>query len=83
LLRCLFGNPFLPSGTIIIPEAAARTGTSLATSIYQERAFDRMPALADVLEKAGCTDAEVLAHCRGPGAHARGCHVVDAILGKQ
>jgi hypothetical protein len=25
----------------------------------------------------------LLAHCRGPGVHTRGCHVVDALLGKE
>jgi hypothetical protein len=25
---------------------------------------------------------EVLAHCRGPGPHVRGCWVVDLVLGK-
>jgi hypothetical protein len=51
-------------------------------SIYADRAFDRLPILADALEEAGCTDADILAHCRGPGPHARGCWVVDLILGK-
>ncbi len=40
----------------------------LARSIYEERAWDRMPLLADVLEEAGCEDAEILAHCRRPSA---------------
>jgi len=41
-----------------------------------------MPILADALEDAGCTDAAILEHCRGPGPHVRGCWVVDLILGK-
>jgi len=55
---------------------------TLAESIYVDHAFDRMPELADALEAAGCTDADVLAHCRRPGPHVRGCWVVDLILGK-
>jgi hypothetical protein len=55
----------------------------LAESIYTERAFDRLPILADALEDAGCTDAAVLDHCRGPGPHVRGCWVVDLVLGKE
>ncbi len=55
----------------------------LAQSIYDERAFDRLPVLADALEEAGCTNADMLSHCRGPGPHVRGCWVVDLLLGKE
>jgi hypothetical protein len=54
----------------------------LAEAIYEERAFDRMPILADALEEAGCADADVLRHCRDPGPHVRGCWVLDLILDK-
>ena len=33
--------------------------------------------------EAGCNDKKILAHCRGPGPHVRGCWVVDLILGKE
>jgi hypothetical protein len=81
LLRCLFGNPFRPADML----AAWRTPTvlALATAAYQERTFDRLPILADALEEAGCTNTEILSHCRLPGDHARGCWVVDAVLGKE
>ena len=55
----------------------------LAQGIYDDRAFDRMPVLADALEEAGCYDADILAHCRQPGEHVRGCWVVDLLLGKE
>jgi hypothetical protein len=55
----------------------------LAQGIYDDRAFDRLPILADALEEAGCLNDDILTHCRGPGPHARGCWVVDLILGKQ
>jgi hypothetical protein len=55
---------------------------TLARSMYDERAFDRMPALAEALEAAGCGDQAILAHCRGSIAHARGCWVIDGLLGK-
>lgn len=55
---------------------------ALAQSIYEERALDRLPALANALEEAGCSNADLLAHCRGPGPHARGCWVVDLLLDK-
>jgi hypothetical protein len=59
------------------------TVRNLAQSIYDERAFDRLPVLADALEDAGCADADLLGHLRGPGPHARGCWAVDRILGKE
>jgi hypothetical protein len=58
------------------------TVQQLAESIYSDRAFDRLQVLADALEEAGCDNADILAHCRSPGPHVRGCWVVDLILGK-
>jgi hypothetical protein len=58
------------------------TVTSLAQAIYTDRAFDRLPILADALEDAGCTNQDILAHCRQPGEHVRGCWVVDLLLAK-
>ncbi len=80
LIRELFGNPFRP----VSFETTWLTApiTSLARSIYADRSFDRLPILADALEEAGCTNADILGHCRGPGPHVRGCWVVDLILGK-
>jgi hypothetical protein len=37
----------------------------LAEGIYQNRAFDHMPILHDVLLDAGCDDEALLAHCQG------------------
>ena len=82
LLRCIFGPlPFRPP--TIEPAWMTPTVTSLAQAIYTDRAFDRLPVLADALEDAGCTDADVLEHCRKPGVHALGCWVVDRILNKE
>lgn len=81
LLRDVIGNPFRP--VTVAPESLSRDIVALATSIYENRFFDRMPALADALEAAGCTNADILAHCRGPGPHVRGCWAVDLILGKE
>lgn len=55
----------------------------LAQAIYNDRAFGLLPVLADALEDAGCTDADILAHCRGPGLHARGCWVLDTLLDRR
>lgn len=63
-------------------EWATSTVLRLAEAIYADRAFDRLPILADALEDVGCDNADLLAHCRRPGPHARGCWVVDLILGK-
>jgi hypothetical protein len=85
LLRCLVGNPFRPSPVADPAWLAWNGGTvrKLAEAIYDERAFDRLPVLADALEDAGCSDPELLGHLRGPGPHARGCWAVDLILGKE
>ena len=53
----------------------------LATAL-EERAFDRLPILADALEDAGCDNADILNHCRSAGPHVRGCWVVDLVLGR-
>jgi hypothetical protein len=81
LLRCLFGTlAFRP--VILDPAWRTATGTMLAQAIYDDRAFDRMPILADALEDAGCTNQDILAHCRSSGKHVRGCWVVDLLLDK-
>ncbi len=55
----------------------------LAQAIYDERAWDLMPELADQLEAAGRDNREILEHCRRQGAvHVRGCWVVDLLLQK-
>jgi hypothetical protein len=59
------------------------TVVKLAQGTYDDRAFDRLPVLADALEEAGCTNPDILAHCRQPGPHVRGCWVVDLLLGKE
>lgn len=41
------------------------TVLAIAQTIYADRAFDRMPILADALEDAGCDNEDVLRHCRG------------------
>ena len=84
LLRDIIGNPFRPI-PVDLSWLAWNDGTvvRLAQAIYDERAFDRLPVLADALEEAGCHDADILAHCRQPGEHVRGCWVVDPILGKE
>jgi hypothetical protein len=80
LIREVFGNPFRP---VPVDPAWLMPGVvELARTIYDDRAFDRMPQLADRLEESGCHDPDIIGHCRQPGEHVRGCWVVDALLGK-
>lgn len=83
LIRNIFGNPFHPVS--IDPSWLTRHDgliVSMARQMYDSRDFRDMPVLADALEEAGCTKADILNHCRQPGEHVRGCWVVDALLGK-
>ena len=79
-LRDALGNPFSP--VTWEPSWRSETAVALARGIHFDNAFDRLPILADALEEAGCDHPDILAHCRGPGPHARGCWVVDGVLGK-
>jgi hypothetical protein len=54
----------------------------LARAFDDDPASDRLLVLADALEDAGCTDAELLAHCRGSEPHLLGCWLVDLLLAK-
>ena len=88
VLRDLFGpRPFRPP-----PGAPSPDGTveRLARAAYEERLLPsgqldrtRLAVLADALEEAGCTDADLLGHLRGEGAHVRGCWALDLLLAKE
>jgi hypothetical protein len=80
LARDIIGNPFRP--VAFDPEWRTSTAVLLARRMYDARDFAPMPVLADALQDAGCEHADILAHCRGPGPHVRGCWVVDLVLGK-
>jgi hypothetical protein len=84
LLRDIIGNPFRGPSPVDASWLLWNGGTirGLAQVAYNEKRFEDLPVLADALEEAGCTDEQILAHCRGPGPHVRGCWVVDLILGK-
>jgi hypothetical protein len=90
LVLDIFGNPFRP---VSIPPAVLAWNDAvvvrLAQAAYDERLLPagtldntRLAVLADALEEAGCTDADILGHLRGPGPHVRGCWPVDLCLGK-
>jgi hypothetical protein len=83
ILRDIFGNPFVP--VAIDPTWLAWNDGivfKLAQGIYDDRAFDQLPILADALEEAGCSNVDILSHLRGPGSHVRGCWPVDLCLDK-
>jgi hypothetical protein len=83
LLRDLLGDPY--QAVIVDPGWLAwndHTVVRLAQAIYRERQFEGLPVLADALQEAGCDNAAILGHCRGVGAHARGCWVLELLLGK-
>jgi hypothetical protein len=90
------GNGWLDGRLLEIAGNAARSVTAdpawltwnhgtvpaIARHVYDDRAFHDLPILADALEDAGCTNTDLLDHCRGPGPHVRGCWAVDLLLGK-
>jgi hypothetical protein len=84
LLRCIVGNPFRPAALdrnwLAHGSGAA---VALARSIDEDRRWSDLPFLGDALEDASCTDEPLLAHCRDGGEHARGCWVVDLVLGRE
>jgi hypothetical protein len=84
LIREVAGNPFRK--VVWRPEWAEandQQAAKLAESIYEDRAFDRLPILGDALEEAGCTDQNILGHLRNPGGHTRGCWALDLVLAKE
>jgi hypothetical protein len=84
LVREVFGNPFRP---VAVEQSWLcwndATIVKIAQVIYEERCFEDLPILADALEEAGCTNADILSHCGRPGGHVRGCWVVDLLLGEK
>jgi hypothetical protein len=81
LVRDVFAYPF--RHVIIAKPWQTPEVVSLAQSIYNEMEFGKIGLLAEALEKAGCGNADILGHCRGPRTHVRGCWVLDLVLGKE
>jgi hypothetical protein len=82
LLHDIFGP--LPFRDITIVASWLTSDVQLlARGIYDDKAFDRMPILADALQDAGCDNADILGHCRDTSLmHVRGCWVCDLLLEK-
>ena len=85
LLRDIAGNPFREKVPLNSTWLEWHGGTipNLAQWFYDNSQFTDLPVLADALEEAGCTNADMLNHCRQSGEHVRGCWVLGLILGKQ
>lgn len=52
----------------------------LAQAIVAEQDWDRLPILADALEEAGCSNPELLEHCRAGEPHGECCWIIDILL---
>jgi hypothetical protein len=59
-----------------------RTIGRLARAIREEDRPDLFPILADALVEAGCTDTEIIEHCRRPGEHGQTCWILRALLAR-
>ncbi|HEX8915110.1 MAG TPA: hypothetical protein VF796_22355 [Humisphaera sp.] len=80
LLRCVFGNPFRP--TLIDPARLPAAAVSIARGVYDNRAFGRLPEIAEALKTSADPAGEAADHCGRAGEHVRGCWVVDQVLGQ-
>jgi hypothetical protein len=81
VFRDIVGTPLAP--VAFDPRWRTEDTLGLARAIYDDRAFARLPLLADALMDAGCADDRLIGHCRSKGPHARGCWAVDLVLGKE
>lgn len=86
-LREVVGNPFKEPR--FEPAWRTEAAVSLARGIFAERAWDRLPVLADALLDADCDEEQLLRHLRGtekgvkePPQHVRGCWAVELVLGR-
>jgi hypothetical protein len=81
LLRDVFGNVFRPEPAMD-PTCLPAPVVALAQEIYDKKSFEKIPALATMLEASGCANTGLLQHFRHPGPHVRGCWALDLVLGK-
>jgi hypothetical protein len=88
LLRDIIASPYRPAA--VCPACLTPQVVGLARAAYDRRHLPsgelvpaRLAVLADALEEAGCDQADLLGHLRGPGPHVRGCWAVDLVLGKE
>jgi len=83
VVREVLGDPFRP--VALRHEWLRNEGAAVAHlvgAIERDGRYEEMPILADALEDAGCRVTAVLDHCRATVTHARGCWVMDLLLGR-
>ncbi len=68
-----------PNVTFFSPAWMTETVVALRNAILAEKAFDRLPILADALEEAGCDNRFILDHLRGDDDHTHMCWVLDLL----
>jgi hypothetical protein len=83
LVRDLLGPPVCPVVDPAWLDWNRGLVRAMAGEIYESRHFDQLPILADALEEAGCTDPDLLGHCRAAAPHARGCWLLDLLLDRE
>jgi len=81
LVHDVFGNPFRK--VKLNRKTLSSQAISIATAIYDDRAFNRLPILADALQESGVDNEDILNHLRSHGPHVRGCWALDLVLGKK
>ena len=79
LARLAFGMASPP------PPERPRPAPEQSVGAYDgDRLVANVTILADALQDAGCDNDDMLNHCRDEKqVHARGCWVVDLLLGKE
>jgi hypothetical protein len=81
--RDIIGNPFrnLWVDTSWLTSNGGKV-KRLAEKIDRQGCYEELPALAEALEQAGCSDANILSHCWDEGPHHPGCWVPELLLQK-
>lgn len=64
---------------VVQPAWLSSTVLALAAGIRDDRAFDRLPILADALQDVGCENEDILGHLRHAAKHDRTCWVVELL----